>query len=199
MIKRYMFGGMAAIVIAAAAYAAPDGMGRAKMDANGDGSVSKAEVTANADKRFAKMDADGNGKIDTSDRQAKLKARFAEMDANNNGAVTEAEFMAAAQAKAEFRKSRRSADVADGEGRGGKRANIRGDNVGKWGRADTNNDKAISRDEYDAATLARFSSRDKNGDGALSSDEMKGSKNRWRGQGRRSERSQQPSSNIDAG
>jgi hypothetical protein len=172
MKKRYLTGGVLAIVIAAAAYAAPgsvSGKGFAKVDANGDGSVTKTEVTAHGDARFAQMDMDGNGQIDQSDRQARLKARFAQMDADRNGSVTEAEFVAANEAKAKARKSQR---ISNGEGRIGKRGN----NVGKWGRADTNNDKAISRSEYDAATLARFAARDKDGNGILSGEEMKHNK-----------------------
>lgn len=162
----------------------------AKMDADGDGNVTKDEAVSYADARFAKMDVDGNGKVDADDRQARAKARFAEMDADRNGAVTEAEFVSSADAKAALRKLKstdKSESTASYErNSGGKQGGISSgnnasnnsannkasNNPGKWGRADTNSDNAISRSEYDAATLARFATRDKDGNGMLSGEEM---------------------------
>ncbi len=175
MKKRYVIGAFSAALIAVAAYAAPGiGSGRAKMDANGDGNVTKTEAMAHADTRFARMDADNNGVIDAGDRQARTKARFAKMDADRNGSISEAEFVSASNAKAEARKAGRAAKSERGSAK-------RGSDVGKWGRGDTNNDNAISRSEYDAATLARFTARDKDSNGLLSAEEMKGVRKSMRG------------------
>lgn len=188
MKKRYLIGGIAAAFVTVAAIAAPGmGAGRAKIDTNGDGSITKAEVTAHADNRFAIMDADGNGVIDAGDRQARAKARFAEMDADKSGTLTEAEFVASANAMAETRKAARG----ETRGRRGGKGREGGGGVGGWGRGDNNNDKAISRAEYDAATLARFDTSDKDGNGTLSGDEMKG--------GRQFMRVRRGQGNSDAG
>lgn len=48
-----------------------------KHDTNGDGSISKAEFLSHAEERFAKMDADGNGEITKDEAQAK-KAEWKE-------------------------------------------------------------------------------------------------------------------------
>jgi Ca2+-binding EF-hand superfamily protein len=181
MKKRVIFGILAVASITAAAYAAPiatTGTRSAKMDANGDGNVSKTEALAHADARFAMMDADGNGQIDARDRQARAKLRFAAMDADKNGTVNEAEFVTAANAKAAARSARNAANAESPDARrsaykGGSRNGNRNTNtIGSWGKGDVNNDKAISRDEYDAATQSRFAVRDKDGNGALSADEM---------------------------
>jgi hypothetical protein len=186
MKKIYILGGLSAALITAAAMAAPGGgLGRAKIDVNGDGNVTKAEVTAHADSRFAVMDADKNGMIDKGDRQARMKARFTEMDADNNGSISEAEFMTASSKKVEQRKSARG----EMRMRRSTRNNAKGVNAGDWGRGDTNNDQAISRAEYDAATLARFNSRDKDGNGTLSGEELKGGGKFMRG--RRAQNQQQ--------
>lgn len=200
MKKRIIFGMLAVASITAAAYAAPvvktvaggaDGAGYAKMDSDGDGNVSKSEALAHAEARFAVMDTDGNGQIDASDRQARAKLRFAEMDVDKNGTVNEAEFITAANAKAAARASGRAAKAKSpnslrsaysGSGSGSDAKRNRGrnrdaNNVGSWGKGDTNNDQAISRAEYDAAAGSRFAARDKDGNGALSADEMKSARN----------------------
>jgi EF hand len=183
-----MIGGVSALIlIATAAMAAPT-VGRAKTDADGNGTVTKAEAMSTADARFAKLDADGNGQIDKADRAARVKARFAKMDADGNGSVTEAEFIAANEARTNARQGRNG---NSGEGRRvGKRVSNGGD-VGKWGKADTNNDQAISRSEYNAATLARFSAKDKDSNGELSGDELKRGGKRGDGAGKRRDRGQE--------
>ncbi|NJM49801.1 MAG: hypothetical protein HC843_02040 [Sphingomonadales bacterium] len=186
--KFAIFGGASALVIGVAAtvaIAAPNSGERAmKADADGNGMISKSETMAAADERFAKMDVDGNGQIDTADREAKVRQNFAEMDSNKDGTLTEAEFVAGHKAKMEERKERRSAMINRGEGemrgegrRGGKGKRggrgHGGDDAGKWGMADTNGDKAISRQEYDAATLARFTKADADGDGNITREERR--------------------------
>ena len=139
-----------------------------------------------ADARFAKMDADRNGQIDKADKAARVKARFAEMDSDANGTVTETEFIAANDARTNAREARKG-ERGEGRrsGKRGPKGGLDSGNVGKWGKADTNGDQAISRSEYDAATLARFSAKDKDGNRALSGDELKRGAKRGDGAGKR--------------
>ena len=181
MKKITLFAGASALILAAAAYAAPMA-GKMKMDADGNGSVTKSEATSVSDERFAKMDADSNGQIDQADKLARVKARFAKMDADNNGAVTEVEFVAANAARMEKRMQRKA---SDGDGRGGHRGGRHGrggadGGVGKWGKADTNGDKAISRAEYDAAQQARFAAKDADNDGVITAEESKNARQEMR-------------------
>ncbi len=176
MKKITIFAGASALIITAAAYAAPM-VGKMKMDVDGNGSVSTPEAASVSDARFAKMDADGNGQIDQADNQVRVKARFAEMDADHNGAITEAEFIAADAKRMVNRMERRD---KRGEGRKGNRGGQEG-GVGRWGKADTNGDKAISRAEYNAAQEARFAAKDTDNDGAISADEMKNALQKMRG------------------
>ncbi len=77
-----------------------------KMDANGDGSVSKAEFNAFHAKRFKGMDADKNGKVTLDELKnerkqamvnnglAHLDKRFAAADANHDGGLDKEESQA---------------------------------------------------------------------------------------------------------
>lgn len=177
----YSFGGAAALILLAAAtasYAAPGDGGKrlsggrvaaewAKMDTDRDETISKAERLAAAQARFAELDVDGDGKIDTGDRDARVKQAFAKMDANGNGSVDEGEFITAQKARAE--KRREGSARLGGQNRRG----WGGGDVGRWSRADSDGDKAISRAEFEAATLARFSRADANGDGTLTKEEAR--------------------------
>jgi Ca2+-binding EF-hand superfamily protein len=189
MKKLTIFAGASVFVLAAAAYAAPM-MGKMKMDVNGDGNVTQAEAASVADARFAKMDADGNGMIDQTDKAARVKARFADIDADKNGAVTEAEFIAADAARQEKRMARRAENGDSRERRSGRGDRGRGgrsefgSDVGRWGQADSNGDKAISRAEFDAAGQARFAAKDKDSDGILTKAEIQSARQEMRGAGR---------------
>jgi hypothetical protein len=48
--------------------------------------------------------------------------------------------------------------------------------------ADTNGDKAISRAEFDAATVARFTKADANGDGTITKEERRAARQEMREQ-----------------
>ena len=86
----------------------------AMADTNKDGAISKAEMTAALEGRFAKMDVDKDGKLTQADRDAmraqRLDKRFAMLDTDKNGQVSKAEFAAAHEARADKRAER-------GEGR----------------------------------------------------------------------------------
>ena len=73
----------------------------ADMDANGDGVVTKADVTAQIAKRmgneppapmvdrmFARLDTNGDGKATAAEVEAAAVARFTELDTDKNGTVT---------------------------------------------------------------------------------------------------------------
>lgn len=78
-----------------------------RADANGDGKIDQAELTAVREARFARLDADADGTIsaDELDRQvARMQRRammaegmadgaFDRLDANGDGVVTRAEFV----------------------------------------------------------------------------------------------------------
>ncbi len=101
----------AASLTSAALYAAPGVM----RDADGNGTVTKAEVLAAADARFAKMDANADGTLNEADKAAKVAKRFATIDADTNGSLSQAEFVAAHEARADKRENRREKRM----GRGG--------------------------------------------------------------------------------
>ena len=172
MKKKFLIGGGAvatAAIAAAVAFAAPGQMGKA--DANGDGSLSKAEVTAMANTHFTKMDVNADGQINAADREAKHKAKFGEIDTDKNGSISEAEFTAAHAARMAERGGR-------GEGKMGRHHEGRGHHGGRHGggmkmlkMADANGDKTITKAEMTAAADAHFAKADTNKDGEISSAE----------------------------
>jgi hypothetical protein len=89
----------AVALLATAAWAAPGGDRAGKLgDANGDGVVTQAEMTAAAAQRFARMDANNDGVLNESDRAARkerraenMATRFAAMDTDSNGEISKAE------------------------------------------------------------------------------------------------------------
>jgi len=83
----------ALLMVGGVAMAAPGGKGM-NADTDGDGAVSRAELIASVDKRFAKMDANGDGQLSKADREARRAARFAKMDTNGDGGVSQAEMEA---------------------------------------------------------------------------------------------------------
>ncbi len=150
----------------------------AMADTNKDGAISKAEMTAALEGRFAKMDVDKDGKLTQADRDAmraqRLDKRFAMLDADKNGQVSKAEFAAAHEARADKRAER-------GEGRKWQgRGHHRGH--GMMGmRADATKDGTITKAEFMAAPTAMFDKADANKDGKVTADEMKAARQAMRG------------------
>ena len=56
-----------------------------------DADWTRADTIARADRRFARLDANGDGTISKDEFRAPMLARFDRMDADHNGTVTRAE------------------------------------------------------------------------------------------------------------
>lgn len=136
-------------------------------DANGDKVVTKAELTADLQKRFAAMDLNGDGKVTPEERaQARDKrfdARFAKMDANGDGQLSKAELKAAHEGR--DRDGRRGYHgKGPGEGRGMGAA-------GPHDRMTGEKDGVLTRDAFMARPLAMFDRADANKDGKVTAEE----------------------------
>ncbi|EQB31998.1 EF-hand domain-containing protein [Sphingobium ummariense] len=175
-------GGLAASHLA---FAQPEGPGGARgmrggpmmmADANKDGTITKAELTAALDARFAKMDVNKDGKLTKEDREQaraqRLDARFARLDADNSGQISKAEFTAAANA----RQDGASAGKRWGARRHGGRP------MGMMGTRQAMADGTVTRDEFMARPLAMFDKADANHDGSVTADEMKTARDAMRSQ-----------------
>lgn len=150
-------------------------------DANGDGALTKAEVTAGLDKAFAKLDANRDGQVTQEERQAlrqmRLDDRFAKLDTDRNGQISKAEFQAARDARKEARKDLRGERRGDQVGRhGGHHGHHgRGGGMGLMGGrgADADKNGVLTRAEFMARPMAMFDRADANKDGKMTADEMK--------------------------
>jgi hypothetical protein len=160
-------------------------------DTNKDGKISKAELTAALEGRFAKMDVDKDGKLTQQDRDAmkaqRMDNRFARLDADKNGQVSKTEFTAAHEARADKRAERRAEAGKPGEreGRGwGGRGRHHGPGKGGMmhgGRGDANKDGTVTKAEFMAGPLAMFAKADTNKDGSVTAEEMKAGREAMRG------------------
>lgn len=157
---------LAALALGTAASAQP--AGRADADANG--SLSRAEFSAQLDRRFARLDVNRDGVATAAELSARKQGarggranragrmggrasvaeRFARMDANRDGAITLAEMQAVDARRAERR---------GGKARGGMPRGV--------GRMDVNGDGAVSRAEFQTRGQTRFARLDLNRDGAI--------------------------------
>lgn len=188
-------GGLAASHLA---FAQPGGEGpgragrggmMAMADTNKDGAISKAELTAGLEARFAKMDVDKDGKLTQADRDAmrvqRLDARFARLDTDKNGQISKAEFAAAHEAGADKRAERRAEAGKPGgpEGRkwGGRHHGGPGKGGMMGGRGDANKDGTVTRAEFMAGPITMFDKADANKDGKVTADEMKAARQAMRG------------------
>jgi hypothetical protein len=190
----------ASLAIAGTAFAqapaAPDGAGADHPHAWHREPMTRTDAQARADKLFARLDANGDGKIDAADRTARRDQRrderFARLDADNNGAISRDEFAAAGdKARERFAEHAKGPEGQDGHkfgghGFGGQRVawgghrGMRGHHGGHgFGeglamagkKADTDNDGAISKAEFETAALAMFDRADANHDGTVTPEE----------------------------
>jgi hypothetical protein len=176
------------------AVAAPGDRGM-RADTDGDGAISRSEMTASLNARFTKMDVNGDGQLSKEDRDAKKAERFAKMDANGDGELTEAEMTAARAARKSERFARTDTDgngklsQAEAQAKHGKRGGkgMRGKRGGRGGMgmmrgADTNGDQMISKAEFTAAAIARFDKADANNDGKVTKEERQAAHKAYKGQ-----------------
>lgn len=191
-------GGLAATHVVYAQPGADGGPGPrggliAMADANKDGKISKAELTAALEARFARMDVDRDGQLTQKDRdlrrQQRTDERFAALDTDKNGQISKAEFTAGHQARADKRAERRAEAGKPGErdgrgwGRGGHRGPGRGGphGFGPGGFGDANKDGTVTKAEFMAGPLALFDKADTNKDGVVTADELKAARPQMRG------------------
>lgn len=182
-------GGLAASHLAMAQPGDADPGGRhggmmAMADANKDGKISKAELTAALDARFVKMDANRDGKLTKEDRdirrQARLDQRFAALDTDRNGQISKAEFAAGHQ----DRFGREGRDGREGHRFGGRGHGGHGGGMmfhGRGGmRGEAMKDGVLTRAEFMARPMAMFDKADSNKDGFVTADEMKAARQAMR-------------------
>lgn len=177
-------GGLAASHLAFAQddSAGPRGGGMLMMaDANKDGAVTKAELTAALEARFARLDANKDGKLDHADRdilrQQRLDERFAALDTDKNGQISKAEFAAGHQGRDGMHDRMGKPGGPDGHGWG-----HRGWGHGMRGGTgdEMKKDGTITKAEFMARPLTMFDKVDANHDGKVTADEMKAARQVFR-------------------
>lgn len=186
------------LAIGGIAYAQmPESPERSKMDANGDGVITRAESQAAAEALFTRLDVNKDGKLDKADREAhmaEMKTKmFAKLDANGDGSISRTEFMAAGpmghhggpdgppppgddMAGMDHGKP---GGKRGGRGHGGKHGGMGMMMMAKM--ADTNNDGAVSKAEFMAAAAKHFDEADANKDGKITKEERRAMHQKMRG------------------
>lgn len=166
-----MAAGFAILATASVAIAAPAMNAGMKHQA---GPMTLKDAQERSDKMFARMDANSDGKIDQADREARRAQRFARLDTDKDGQISEAEY-AAKHARhgerANAAGAKPAGDHARHRGHGMRGMGMGGGMIAAM--ADTNNDGAITRAEFDAGVKSRFARMDANGDGTVSVEERK--------------------------
>jgi Ca2+-binding EF-hand superfamily protein len=179
MRKFWIIGGAVTLFVGSAMVVAKGHDGhKSRMDTDGNGTVSKAEMMSTLDTHFARMDVNKDGKLDASDRDARRKEHFGALDANKDGSLSESEFMAARQVRSDARAQRDGAQSSRKMGRHAHRGGMHG--MMMLHMADTNGDNAVSRDEARAAAEAHFAKVDANKDGSISAEERKAAREAMR-------------------
>lgn len=116
---------------------------------------------------MARLDADGDGKVTRAEFEAGVKDRFARFDLNNDGAITDDDLPPRMRGKDVLKGD----GPMIGRGGMGRRHHRPGGRMmGKIMRlrqADANNDGSISLDEAMAFANKRFARKDQNGDGVV--------------------------------
>lgn len=191
MIRKVLVAGAALAALAGVglAYAqqpdAPRGPGgfMRMLDANNDGTVTRAEFDAGRAARFTAADADGNGALagdelrrrrpDGADGPGRMHGMHGGHgphgnwgDANNDGTITRDEFLAGPIAMFERLDANNDGQLTGDEKPDMRRMRHGGRHFGMRG-ADANNDGTVTRAEYDAQGAQMFSRMDANNDGQL--------------------------------
>ncbi|EKU75826.1 MULTISPECIES: EF-hand domain-containing protein [Sphingobium] len=160
-------------------------------DANKDGTITKAELTASLEARFAQLDANKDGKLTKEDRdirrQQRLDERFAALDTDKNGQISKAEYQAGHQPRADRGPEAGKPGGPDGKrwggrGHGGPGRGMMHRGSGGPGLGDAGKDGTVTKAEFMAGPLAMFDKADANKDGKVTAEEMKAARQAMRGQ-----------------
>lgn len=177
--KKLTLGLSAAALALAGTVALAQSHDMGKMDPMAGKTVTKAEAQTMAVQMFDKMDANRDGKLDSADREAhraqRMEEHFAKLDADKSGSISRDEFNAAHQPG---ERGGRGEHGRRGEGRKGMG---HGGGMMMLHMADTNKDKAVSKDEFLAAHAKHFDTADANHDGKLTPEERKAAHEKMRG------------------
>lgn len=148
------------------AFAQPNGMKAA--DADKDGNLTRAELSAHLDERFAKLDKNGDGSITKEERKEaradRKAARFAKLDTDGNGSLSLEEFQAQSE-KHHGKRGKKGGDYQGGHKKGA------GKHHGRRGNFDANKDGVIDKAEFQARAFKRFDRMDANNDDVVSAQE----------------------------
>lgn len=148
-------------------------------DANGDGNVTRAELTASLDKRFAELDSNKDGKITQEERDASRQARFdkhfAAMDKDGNGQISKAEMQAAHEARKDRWQKRQGAGEREGHHGGMRHGSMHGGANGHMAMIDADKDGVVTKAEFQAKALEMFDRSDANKDGTVTKAEREAS------------------------
>ena len=157
-----------ATVLAMTATALIAAPGESRRDANGDGVMTRAEISAQVAERFAKADANGDGVLNQADQAARMGQMFDKMDTDKNGSISSAEFTAAHSMGGGHEGIDHGKMGGPGGRMGGRMGGGGPGGAGMMLRmADANNDGAVTRDEAMAAALTHFDRMDANKDGQV--------------------------------
>lgn len=157
----------AALAMTATALFAAPGNAPRGMDADGDGTITRAETQAAVVARFAKADTNGDGVLNEADKAARMGQMFDRMDTDKNGSISRAEFTAAHSASGGGEHAGMNHGKMGAAG-GQRMAGRMGGGAGMMLKmADANNDGAVTRDEATTAALGHFDRMDANKDGRV--------------------------------
>lgn len=149
------------------------------------GDVTLEQMQQRSTERFQRLDRNGDGQVTKAEmeaqREARRDARFARMDTNNDGALTQAELETARDQRQKMRGERRG-KRAERRGQPGQRG-MRGMRMGRGGgfdRLDANGNGSVTLAEFQAPQVERFQRIDANNDGTLTQAERQAAREQMR-------------------